>query len=288
MTMLKKLKDFFWPDEPNAPGSATGASAPPPRSGDNTAFMQAVSDKLVEKFQPLEFSSSSVEIEAVFVLWVDDAVYQVIMRQDDFLKNLRLAFDEHNLAQVGRAQWIVETQKPPSAIAAEVIIPNVWLQIKPAAKPPRPEPPMEATVPSKAAISINDGKGSLAKTRYILDSTRQKEFSIGRGAETQNLPGVNIVIREVAEEPDAALKKMNQYVSRRHAAIFFVEGEGFYLKVLPGGYTGEGGTGGRTIVYRGGQRFADIGNSTQMVRLKDGDVIELSKSVQLKFRLSEK
>lgn len=144
------------------------------------------------------------------------------------------------------------------------------------------------TVSHRARISVYMGQGELVKSEYILDSVelankREKAYNIGAGQYVKMDDGL---IREnhivVNNDPASPAFELNKYVSRSHAHIGFLENYGFCLYVDPKGTRLAKK---RTRILRGVDQKIEMDNPVLPVPLSDGDVIELSKSVLLKFEV---
>lgn len=134
----------------------------------------------------------------------------------------------------------------------------------------------------KAYISIYNNKGSLLKNRYVLSSEilehgSCKYYNIGRG-EFPEMDSGGYRHNFIAIDDEKNLE-INQYVSRAHAHIGFSENIGFYLQVENGGSRLYGN---RTRIFRDEEKI-EIENVDSKESLHNGDLIELGKSVILKY-----
>lgn len=138
----------------------------------------------------------------------------------------------------------------------------------------------DVPVYSAAVISVLDGRGSLAEESYTLRPDSKKNvFRIGRGRfSTKDAYRVNdIIIKD--DEKDEALAELNSYVSSAHADIVCRDSR-FYLKVTPHGCRAMGGCATK-LIHEG--EVSEIRDDRSLHMLKDGDLIELGKSVVLTF-----
>lgn len=141
---------------------------------------------------------------------------------------------------------------------------------------------LEKSVVKRANISVFGGKGSLLQEQYELSSeTLEKEhrkyYNIGRG-EYPDIEGGSYRQNHIAIDDNNNLE-INKYVSRAHARIGYAENIGFYLQVE---YGGSRLSGNRTRIFRGENKI-EVENVEVKEPLQDGDLIELGKSVVLKF-----
>ncbi len=135
----------------------------------------------------------------------------------------------------------------------------------------------------KASVSIAYGKGDLEKNIYMLSSDElkkehKKQYNIGRQEfptmENGNYRHNNIVI------DDTKNRDINGHVSRAHAHIGYSETIGFYLQVE---FDGSRLSGNRTRIIRNDEKI-EVENINAKEPLIDGDLIELGKTVLLKFK----
>ena len=192
----------------------------------------------------------------------------------EFEKLLRIQFDDMGFRSLGSGK-IEVFERPSSADAHNVYRDIIFAEII----------TKESNIhhaPRKARITVFRGKGSLKQTEYILDTAvdNKKVYCIGRG-EISTKGGVfrdnDIVINEA--EPDPAIANLNNYVSSSHANIEVRDG-GFYLKAMLGGIA----NGNATKYIRDGKVFK-LETDSMSYPLRDGDLIELGRSVLLKFEI---
>ena len=229
---------------------------------------------LIVKNKSFQHLWDSDEISDTFVLWVsaDKPAYQIEIRKEDFLGALHKEFDDRELRAVGAATWLIETNPLPEDVPFIKITDGLYLEIRGTAQSSTKNPPV---TPTKAKISISHRSGSLLQNEYVLDATKQQIYQIGRGEKDKASRKNHIAISDNVND---VLYKNNRFVSNAHAQIVFVENEGFCLKSL--------NNKSRTIVYRRGNRIADIRDIYSTSKpLQDGDRIELEKTVLLKFEI---
>jgi hypothetical protein len=268
--MLSKILNFFNPKEKEEEQEHPETTIKPDNVVD---FRAQLFDALVKNLRPLSYSDSITDI---FVLWVTDkvATYQLEVRKPDFENAFHLALENANLIAVSKAIWQIKTDDLPGKANFQQIIPGVYLQIQAAAA--------HKSIFTKAKISLVNDIGSLMQDVYILDSSKQVIFNIGRGEVVETDRGYRtnyIVVRD--NDPDARKQVQNSVVSRAQANIVFVENKGFYLQAMPGG--SRTATGGRTRIVRGENELIDVENLNFKYPLQNGDMIELGKTILLKF-----
>ncbi len=143
-------------------------------------------------------------------------------------------------------------------------------------------------VSHRARISVYMGQGELAAKEYLLDSVellnkREKAYNIGAGQFVKMDDGL---VREnhivISNDPASPAFEFNKYVSRSHAHISFLEKYGFCLCVDSKGTRLAKK---RTRILRGVNQKLEMDNPLLPEPLMDGDIIELSKSVLLKFEV---
>lgn len=140
------------------------------------------------------------------------------------------------------------------------------------------------TIGKTAIISVLNNCGSLVgdvisiDTEYIKKLPKQR-VNIGRGKNsTLNDGSYRENFIAICDDEQSFGYEYNKHVSRCHAYIKY--NDGFYLYVEIGGCQISHG---RTRVFRGGELFKDMNNPKVPVKLENGDVIELAKSVNLLF-----
>ncbi|MCM1293157.1 MAG: hypothetical protein NC230_06235 [Bacteroides sp.] len=135
------------------------------------------------------------------------------------------------------------------------------------------------TAATKVEIRLIETTGSLVENPVIL-TTDKPIYHIGRGAVSRSAGAVrynDVVIRD--DEPDESLLKCNQLVSSCHADIVVRDGK-FCLRASAGGCRGLGGAATKLI---SGERIDEMMDTSTLRPLKSGDLIELGKSVTLRF-----
>ncbi|MDR0893815.1 MAG: hypothetical protein LBN06_00715 [Prevotellaceae bacterium] len=235
----------------------------------------------------------SGKINSTFVLWVTDEnqEYQVETAQDDFINALKLHFDNEDYTAVANAPWEVKQENLPEGAKFERIDTGIYLQCVIVGVKPAPgtgtntgTPPPSA-VATQATIRIADGLGSLAESVYHLNATHRKVYHIGRGKQVDTPKGMrtnHIIVRD--DDPDESQNKRNSCVSRAHADIVFHDSKGFCLRALPGGCSSEGGSSTK-IQHKDEETKYPLNSSRTHKPLKDGDRIELGKTVVLEFKI---
>ena len=124
---------------------------------------------------------------------------------------------------------------------------------------------------------IRSMEGRLKKECYKLSSEELKKiksYNIGRG-EVVAIRGIRH--NHIAIDENGGTKE--NCVSRAHARIGYLKELGFYLQPEEGGCLAGGN---RTRIIRGND-LIDLENTLRTEPLRDGDIIELAKSVYLRF-----
>ena len=190
-----------------------------------------------------------------------------------FQEQLRLKLDDLGFSSLSNGK-IELFEKEPPADATDVYGNMIFAELL-----SKESATLQA--PRKARISVFRGKGSLRQPEYLLDTEtdKKKMYCIGRGDISTKgglLRENDIIIND--NEADPAIADLNKYVSSSHANIEVRDG-GFYLRAMPGGL----GTN-ATKYIRDGKLFK-IETESMLYPLKDGDIIELGRSVMLKFEI---
>ena len=267
--------------EPVAP---VAAPAPVAKSADLDAFSANDSieaeDKIISSIQKkivaaykgkaMDFSKKNL------VVWVADNLLYVNIGNIDF-KN-RLASDLNIQNGFVFNSVDVKFLSSTANVTYTPIFSNLYIEIK----------EVGSVAPKhRARISVYMEQGELLQKEYILESfvleqSREKFYNIGSGRYVKMDNGL---MREnhiaVNNDPGSAAFEQNKYVSRSHAHIGFLDKYGFCLYVDPKGTRLAKK---RTRILRGGEQI-ELNNPLLPEPLKNGDIIELSKSVLLLFEV---
>ncbi len=218
------------------------------------------------------------EFKETIVIWVanEQQLLQAEVREKGFEEALRREFQNCQLDALADAAILFETQTPPQNVGSAEVAKGVFIEI-------RPLEVRTIQTTARAQISLVNGTGSIFKETVLLDSTEQRIYNIGR-CEIVRDNGIHtnhIAIRDNDNEQAAN----NNCVSRKHARIVFKEGAGFCLQALAGGCRPLGG--GCTKVFRNGIEVSELRDISMLFPLHEGDLIELGKTVLLKFETIE-
>jgi hypothetical protein len=288
--MFNKLINFFAPkDEENVPKEMPQQEVPkmetevkkenkPQMATDTVTFRCNLLEAIVNKLRPQAFTD---KVDGSYTLYVagtdDDLNYQAEISKADFLNDLLLALENANITAVANVPWTIKTELPPKNAAG---ISDVMAGIRLQYVNKTAETALVQPVHIKARVSIWHGRGSLVQDSYLIDSTKQKTYNIGRGEfDEKTFHENHIAINDRESNQDK--NELNTYVSQAHAKIVFVEGSGFCLQVLPGG--SKLASDGRTRIIHGEDSSVEVQNLNVRHRLFNGDVIELGRKVWLKF-----
>ena len=207
---------------------------------------------------------------------VSDKITFDILCGSDFIDRAKQdIFDQEGIAFGNGIEILLKKEIAPEWTK---IYPDVYIEISSCGKELPPE------IPKKASLEIIANSGSLLKDRYILSSEEiktlpQKRYNIGIGAKIIKDHRLRTNQIAIDDNPNSPFFEYNKYGSRAHAYISYDEQHGFLLYVERGG-TSLGGK--RTRVYRTGTEIK-LENPIIPEPLCDGDVIELTKKVQLLF-----
>ena len=205
-------------------------------------------------------------------IWINDSSFSEI-NSDSFKKDLRAVFDDMHFYSLGSGTLEVVYGIPgDGVVATEVQRGLLWIQLL--------DRTSVAPASTKARVSVVMGMGALEEEAYELDSGVKDRFRIGRGKICRKAGSYrvnDIIISETHEDPEIA--KLNKHVSSSQADIVVREGV-FYLQAMPSGCRPLGGA--PTKIIRD-QQVDELRDASSYLRLQDGDMIELGKSVLLLF-----
>ena len=216
------------------------------------------------------------------VIWVNDQIFHAI-NNEIFKTGLKAAFDSMHLYSLGASEINVihgepESQDEASPLIKKGIIPQgkLWFRLIEKGKELKH---------AKASISIFQELGSCKENEYILSSEDKSIYRIGRGAISRKHSSAYRVNDIIIEEnnPHESIQKLNNHVSSAQADIILDDGQ-FFLRATPHGCRSQGGS--PTKIIRN-QEAVELRDSVSSYKLKDGDIIELGKSVLLLFKIVE-
>lgn len=205
------------------------------------------------------------------VLFTDGIIANLLT--DDFKNQLRIKFDDSGFKSLGNGIIDISV-KEPSAKAVDVYNGKVFAEIL-------TEVATNVQSDVKARITIAHNRGSMKQSEYLLDTEKDGKtvYRIGRGEITTKY-GIyrenDIVINDAETDPAADL---NVCVSSSHANIEINNGK-FFLRAMPGGITNNNAT----KIIRG-EKINKLASDSMLVPLEDGDIIELGRTVMLKFEI---
>ena len=228
-----------------------------------------VIENITKMLRPLEGKDDFYGIK----LFVTDKIVALSL-DDTFVEQLRRRFDDRGFYSLGRNKIEIH-QQSPSSVAENVYNEQVFAEILTKAIP-------VARHDARARITIFNGKGSLKKAEYLLDTAADNKtvYCIGRG-DNSTKGGVyrqnDIVVNDCETDPE--ISSLNNYVSSSHANIEVTDGK-FYLHAMFGGIS----NGNATKIIRDG-KVNKLVTDTMNYQLYDGDLIELGRMVLLKFEI---
>ena len=205
-------------------------------------------------------------------IYATEKKYFVVLDKS-FEKKLRLQFDNLGFQSLGNGKLEIYEESPTTE-ADDVYNNKIFIKIF---------TQETSTIRNrKARITVFHGKGSLKQPEYVLDTQANKKtvYNIGRG-DLSNKNGVfrenDIIINDT--ETNTTIANLNSFVSSSHANIEFINGE-FLLHAMPSGIS----NGNATKIIRG-DKVNKIETESMLYPLQDGDIIELGRSVYLKFEI---
>lgn len=259
--------------------SETPETETPLSVSDVGTLLESVRELIIDSIVPF----TGKDDYSALTIWVNDQLYHIISRED-FITNLRASFDSMHLSSLGSGEIKVKQGIPSPSDGASPIIKKglipagkLWYRLIEKGK--------EEVKLCKASLSIYQGLGSCKEKEYILSSDDKSVYRIGRGVVSRK-PGSTYRINDIIIEennPDQNIQKLNNFVSSSQANIYLEKG-GFYLKAMPSGCRTSNGS--PTKIIRD-QEPIELRDSASAYRLKDGDIIELGKSVLLIFKIIE-
>lgn len=231
---------------------------------------------ILDSVAPFTGSDSFIGV----TIWIADEFFQIVSNEA-FVKSLRASFDSMKLLSLGKGEIKVIHGKPTaqddaSPIVKKDVFPSgkMWIKL------------LQKGVTEKssiAKISVFHGRGSCEKDEYILDAHEKKIYRIGRGSICQK-PGETFRVNDIVIEennPNQAIQKLNNFVSGSHADIIFEDGV-FFLRAMPSGSRINGGA--PTKIIRNDNAI-ELRDHISSYILRDGDYIELGRSVLLLFKI---
>lgn len=129
-------------------------------------------------------------------------------------------------------------------------------------------------------LTIINGTGSLMQESYLVDSSVKSVYHIGRGEVVRlsgNIRRNDIVVCEAETNPELA--EYNARVSSNHADLVARSGR-LYLRAAAGGCRALGGS--VTKLIRNDE-IIELNDTSSMMPVNDGDMIELGKNLTLLF-----
>lgn len=211
----------------------------------------------------------------MLLIHVIDSVFYESLSNSDFLDELRVKMSDE--LGVSFKNVSLDNDDVSDKKICTLVTNNVFLEIK--------DNKVKTDI-KIVKISVLNKCGSIIGDTVEIDTEFIKTLpnqrvNIGRGQNSNLDDGTYrenyIAICDDEQNPQY---KYNQHVSRCQAYIKY--NRAFYLYVELGGCRI---TNGRTRLFRGGELFMDMNNPKMPVKLQNGDVIELAKSVNLLFSI---
>lgn len=238
--------------------------------------------KIVDSFRPaIGTSSRDFETLVVYVVYTEKP-YDPLLHawaDDKFVDSLRRALDNALLSAVGAENIILtplHIDNSDLQSAKEIVPDTIYVTWRSNKKE------MKTDVVCRAKISLVVDTGSLAQPVYYLSTDAKAKYTIGRGKVSRrdnHLRQNDIVIN--GNDPDPEINELNMRVSSAHADIIVRSGR-FYLKAADGGCRSRGGSPTKLIRC---EDVIELSDTSAMLPLQDGDIIELGKTVCLLFNI---
>lgn len=210
-------------------------------------------------------------------LWLEGPHYELALNNNHYSEQLRLALDNAHYTNVCIDGIHIGTKIPGQTRRIITLIEeHVWLTLTPQSIN-IPEDIAEGhTIATISAMSPSGGSqgassGALLAESYLLQADEQHVWHIGRG-EIVDRPGK-------FRQNDIAIVPSERHVSSMQADISWREGK-FYITPCPSGCSAMGGA--PTKVLRDGKTI-DLLSPSVAVPLTDNDIIELGRTVKLRF-----
>lgn len=209
--------------------------------------------------------------DETLVIWVQNSLFYKSLEKSGFKTDLSVSIS--NECGVSFRDIVLKELKP--GVAPDnlpEVFPDVFLEISTDG----------SQIGKTARISSVSGHGSTIAKRYFLKAEDGIIYNIGIGKSpitADNSPRVNHIA--IDDNPESPQFDKNKYVSRAHAHISYSRKYGFLLHVEHGGTRIAGK---RTHIYRGNDKI-ELGNVRVPEPLKNGDIIVLTKEVQLLFTI---
>ena len=197
---------------------------------------------------------------------------------EQFVSDLRRELDNALLSAVGASKIelkFVHASELDPGQCREVIPEALYVAWK------KPDlKPKKVADALKGTIALVPGTGTLVSPVYEIDPDRKTLYRIGRGEISRRSGSIrrnDIVISD--SDPDPAMMEMNSRVSSNHADIVVRNGQ-ICLRASAGGCRSMGGA--ATKLLRD-DKVIELSDTSTLIPLADGDMIELGKSLTLIF-----
>ncbi len=225
---------------------------------DNSFDLQEhIIDGVVKALRPLRGMKNLSGIS----VFSEDPYCLAVMRNDEFARELALAFDNADMASFGlRKVAVIDTLPHDRSHLITAVDGKVYVSIAKQA---------EKIYHTTARLTPLK-EGTLEKTEYLLDSQTKTTYHIGRGRQSS---------RNTLRFNDIVINDDHATVSSEQADIIHRNGS-FHLKACKGGCRAEGGSATKILT---GDSAKELMDTISMVRLHHGNIIELGKDVLIKF-----
>lgn len=261
MGFLASILRWFNPRE-------TGEEETASRQDNIVDFSENLIASVIKTLEPLQMKDDFIGLR----LRVADPVHHAMMTDPSFEERLRLALAnaQFNSLAEGRLDIVAEAVPESDARLCDGAVGLSFIEkVKPVVK-----------MDLFSAAVLTAVRGSLKDDPVTIRPEGPKtEFHIGRGeVSNKSVYRVNdIVIRD--DDPDPAKAEINSFVSSEHADIIYRDYR-FYLRATRYGCRALGGV--ATKMIHAGEA-SELQDDKSLHLLRDGDMIELGKSVLLSF-----
>lgn len=265
---LKQLFSSYEPEneqqeQPETAETPVEKGISPEKPQEDTSFdlQEHIIEGVVRALRPLRgmknLSGISVYSENPYCL--------AVIQNNEFAHELALAFDNADMSSFGLKRVAVVDSLPEDRQQLLTALEGkVYVSISKKAEPTR--------CSTARLVAVGDAS-ALTQPEYLLDSKIKTTYHIGRGVHSS---------RNTLRFNDVVISNAFNTVSSEQADIVYHHGD-FWLKACQGGCRALGGS--PTKILTDG-KTNELTDTQSMIRLHDGDIIELGKAVLIKFILS--
>lgn len=233
-------------------------------------------EAVVRHLRPLAGISGNTELH----FWLDEAagpILPMLIDNDDFRLALSAELYEQCLESFAKKPFVVHTEPMPEGLQRKFDVQNgLTMTLGPVPDSVRHE---SLTTVQSAWLRLIDGHGNaLQPDMQLIPAQNKNRWKIGRGSEhigSSSIRRNDYVVNDLDPEGSGGA------VSRAHCDIIYRDGN-FYIQACPGGCRLEGGAATK-ICRASSDRIEELHSSTLQRVLQPGDIIELGRSVMIRF-----